>query len=125
MGHVSGWFISLPNEPTIYITGDTVLIKAVKNAIISLQPDVIVAPAGAANFGFGPDLLFPVSELVKLAKLTPHRIVFNHLEALDHCLVKRSELKALMKSEGLMERCFIPADGQIITFTGKPNSPAH
>lgn len=50
-----------------------------------LKPDVIVAPAGAANMGLGDDILFSLDELVTLVRRAPGLVVLNHLEALDHC----------------------------------------
>jgi L-ascorbate metabolism protein UlaG (beta-lactamase superfamily) len=114
LGKGTGWFLDYPGEPSIYITGDTVLTDTVKEAIQRLQPDIIVAPAGAANIGIGQTILFLVPELVELAKLTTGRVVFNHLEALDHCPTTRKELAELMASEGVSERTLIPEDGEIL-----------
>lgn len=114
LGPGHGWYIAAPDEPSLYITGDTVLVETVRDAITELKPDVIVAPAGCANFGFGQDILFPLDELVELAKLAPGKVIFNHLEALDHCPTKRDDLRALLEREGLSDKCLIPADGELL-----------
>ncbi|WP_166831893.1 MBL fold metallo-hydrolase [Thalassoroseus pseudoceratinae] len=69
MGPVAGYYLAHPYEPTVYITGDTVLTDMVETAIERLRPQVIVAPAGTANFGIGKDLMFSEAELIELAKL--------------------------------------------------------
>lgn len=115
MGPVAGFYFAHPDEPSLYITGDTVLTPEVQKAVERLKPDVILAPAGAANFGVGPDILFSLDELVTLTRLAGDgQVVFNHLEALDHCLTTRAELVERMAREGLAERTHVPADGEEI-----------
>jgi L-ascorbate metabolism protein UlaG (beta-lactamase superfamily) len=106
MGKVRGFYLAHPNEPSLYLIGDSILTPAVREAVTRLQPDVIVAPAGAANLGFGSDLLFSVAELRELASLAKGQLVLNHLEALDHCPTKRADLDF-----GL-----VPADGEELAF---------
>lgn len=116
MGPVSGFFLACPGEPSLYITGDTVMTERVRDAIERLQSDVLVAPAGAANFGIGRDILFSIDELVALARLAPRNVVFNHLEAIDHCPTTRNGLREIMDAAGVGERVYIPADGEQLEF---------
>lgn len=113
LGPGHGWYIAAPEEPSLYITGDTVLIDAVRQAIETLSPDIIVAPAGCANFGVGQDILFPLDELVELARIAPGKVIFNHMEALDHCPTTRKGLGDLLENAGVGEKCLIPADGEL------------
>jgi len=39
-----------------------------------------------------------------------------HMEAINHCLLRRKELEDFIESEGLSERVRIPADGEGIKF---------
>lgn len=123
MGPVSGYYLAHPEEPSVYVTGDAVLSDAVAEAIERLQPDLIVAPAGAANFGFGGDLLCSVDELVALVKRAPGEVVLNHLEALDHCPTSRQDLHERMAAEGLSERVHIPSDGEELRFKRRHSRP--
>ena len=115
MGPVCGFFLDLPGEPTVYITSDAILSEELLDAVDRLQPDVILAPAGAANMGLG-ESLFSVDELVTLAERSRGQLVFNHLEALDHCPTTRVELRARMDAAGLGARVHIPADGEALEF---------
>ncbi len=116
LGPVAGYYFAPQGEPSLYITGDSVLTDTVVDALERLRPDVVVAPAGAANMGIGGDILFSVDELVTLARLAPADVVFNHLEALDHCPTTRAELRDRMRAEGLRDRVHVPEDGESLRF---------
>lgn len=118
MGPVSGFYLAVDGEPSLYITGDTVLTKSVLDDIERLKPDVILAPAGSANFGLGRSIIFDLDELMALTRVAPGQVVFNHMEALDHCGTTRNILSERMEKEGLLEKVHIPADGQAITLPG-------
>lgn len=124
MGPGVGFYLAHPGEPSVYLTGDTVLTQEVKDAVQRLQPEVIIAPAGAANFGVGPDILFSVPELVELVQLGAQaKVVFNHLESLDHCSTTRAELREVMGAHGFSSRVFVPEDGEVLEFEGLEAQP--
>lgn len=116
MGPVSGMYLAHPDEPSLYITSDARMTDDLLAAVDRLQPDIIIAPAGAANFGLGGDILFSIDELVTLVKHAPGQVVFNHLEAVDHCPTTRAGLRERMRAEGLSERVHIPEDGEALRF---------
>lgn len=124
MGPVSGYYLAHPDEPSVYLTSDATLTETVLDAVERLRPDVIVAPAGAANMGAGGDILFSLDELVTLVRRAPGQVVLNHLEAIDHCPTTRAGLRERMRAEGLLDRVRIPADGEELHFS-RPHSPAH
>jgi hypothetical protein len=122
MGPVSGYFLAHPGEPSVYLTSDAVLTDDLLATVDRLRPDVLVAPAGAANFGLARDILFSVDELVTLARRAPGTVVFNHLEAVDHCPTTRAGLRQRMAADGLAARTRVPEDGELLTFTRTPGS---
>ena len=122
MGPVHGYYFAHPDEPTVYITSDTVLTEAVREAIKRLRPQVIVAPAGTANFGIGKDLMFSESELIELVRLAPGHVVLNHLESIDHCPMTRARLRDVMEKAGFGERVFIPHDGEQLKLQCDPSA---
>lgn len=123
MGPVAGYFLAHRDEPSVYLTGDAILTESVLDAVERLQPEVIVAPAGAANFGLG-DILFSVDELEALVRRAPNVVVLNHLEALDHCPTSREALRERMRRAGLLPRVRIPEDGDVVSIerSSKPAS---
>ncbi len=116
MGPVAGYYLAPTGEPSVYMTGDSILTDAVLEAVDRLKPDIVLAPAGAANMGFGGDILFSVDELVTLIGRAPGQVVLNHLEALDHCPTTRTGLRERMRTEGLADRVFVPEDGDVLSF---------
>ncbi len=114
MGPVTGFCFDCPGEPSVLLTSDAVLSDGLLAAVTRLQPGVIVAPAGGANMGIGGDILFSVDELITLAQRIPGQLVFNHLEALDHCPTTRAELRCRLDAEDLCGRTFVPEDGESV-----------
>lgn len=116
MGPVASVYLAHPDEPSLYLTSDAILTDELLATVDRLRPDVLLAPAGAANFGAGGDILFSVDELVTLARRAPGAVVLNHLEALDHCPTTRAELRARLEREGLSDRVRVPDDGEALAF---------
>lgn len=123
MGPVSGFYLSHPAEPSVMLTSDAVMSRALCGTVDRLRPEVIVAPAGAANFGAGPNILFSLDELVALVHRAPGDVVFNHLEALDHCPTTRRGLRERMRAEGLASRIHVPDDGETLVFPNRDGQP--
>lgn len=114
MAHGFGFFIELENNPSLYITGDTVLTKVVKNFISDNQPAWIVLPAGGARFNLGGDIIMGKEEAFQAAEISQGKIIANHLEALDHCPVTRTALREEATKRRLDGRFFVPDDGESI-----------
>lgn len=114
MEHGVGYFIKLNNEPSIYLTGDTVLTDYVKQFIENNQPDIVVAPAGKAKLDLGQPILMGIEEILELAEIMNGKLIANHLEALDHCSVSRKDLRNAIYEEGLSQKILVPEDGETI-----------
>lgn len=114
MEHGNGFLIKQANQPSLYITGDTLLTEDVRQCIASEQPEWIVLPAGGAQFDVGGHIIMGIEEALEVAALSKGYIVANHLEALDHCPVTRCQLKDSVKEQSLTDRVIIPDDGETI-----------
>jgi hypothetical protein len=114
MANGCGFYLELPNEPSLYISGDTVLNDHVKRALTELKPDIAVVAAGEAQMDVGKPLLMSKSELISFIKLSPGLVVANHMEALNHCPVDRKTLLDLLKTQGLDNKVLIPLDGDVL-----------
>ena len=113
----AGIFLQLPDEPSLYISGDTVLTNDVKKVLKEFKPDICVVAAGNASLDIGGDILMPMEEILEFIKLAPVKVIANHLEALNHCPVTREQLKNELINNNLLEKVYIPADGEILNLT--------
>ncbi len=116
MEHGVGYLIALPGEPTLYLSGDTILSPTVRAAVARYQPDVCVVPAGGARMDVGGEIIMGPDEVIALAGIAHGTVVANHLEALSHCPPTRAALAAAAVAAGVDARLRIPADGETLAF---------
>ena len=121
IGESSGYVLKADNAPTILWAGDTLLTDNIKNMIVNHKPDIIILHPGKAQMpkddkGNMATLLMGVDETIEVAKLAPQaKIIAIHLEALDHCSVKKEDLrKEANKHKISASRLIIPENGEII-----------
>jgi L-ascorbate metabolism protein UlaG (beta-lactamase superfamily) len=115
MANGAGFYLQLPGEPSLYISGDTVYTDDVKRALRELKPDIAVVAAGCASLDVGGPILMTVEEVVSFVEAAPGTVIANHLEALNHCPVTRVQLKQELERKGLLAKTFIPQDGEVIS----------
>jgi L-ascorbate metabolism protein UlaG (beta-lactamase superfamily) len=118
IGPVSGFVLRVQNEPSLYIAGDTIWCSEAEEALDEHRPDIVVVNAGAAkDEGKDPAITMTKDDVAKLCRHMPSATVIAvHMEAIDHCLLRRKELEDFIEGEGLSERVRIPADGEAIQF---------
>ena len=115
MAPVSGFVIRSEGSPTLYVAGDTIWCPEVEEALTIHRPDVVVLNAGAAWFLEGDPITMTADDVARTARAEPDaRIVAVHMEAINHCLLTRGELRAELDREGLAGRVEIPADGETL-----------
>ena len=112
MGKVMGFHIELPNEPSIYISADTIYTADVAKVFTELKPDIAVVAAGSARLDFGKPLLMNMDDILKFVENAPQKVVANHLESLNHCPTTRKQLKEELVKRNLLKKAFIPNDGE-------------
>jgi L-ascorbate metabolism protein UlaG (beta-lactamase superfamily) len=109
---VSGFVLSAPGEPTLYVAGDTVWCEEVAAALDEHRPDVVIVNAGAARFLDSGLITMGSGDVAQVADAAPGaQVVAVHLEAINHCLLSREELAAAVAGR----RVAIPADGETLT----------
>ncbi|WP_019140242.1 MBL fold metallo-hydrolase [Noviherbaspirillum massiliense] len=116
MEHGVGYFIEMPGEPSLYLSGDTILTPEVLAFLARHQPDISVVPAGGARFEVGHEIIMGTTEVLAFARAAQGITVANHLEALSHCPVQRTELRSAAAHAGVDDRLRIPADGETLEF---------
>jgi L-ascorbate metabolism protein UlaG (beta-lactamase superfamily) len=116
MGKVSGVVFSRAQYKTIYVAGDTVWNQFVETAISKHRPDVIVLNAGNALFlGLDP-IIMGMDDVLAVHRAAPEAMVIaSHMEALNHCILSRADLRAFSEKMGFAPSLTIPDDGQTIS----------
>jgi L-ascorbate metabolism protein UlaG (beta-lactamase superfamily) len=115
MANGAGFYLQLPDEPSIYISGDTVYTDDVERALLQFNPDIAVVAAGCASLDVGGPILMSLEEIISFIRTAPDKVIANHLEALNHCPLTRSQLKKVLDNNGLLSKTFIPNDGETLT----------
>lgn len=116
MEHGVGYLIEMPGEPSVYLSGDTVLTDDVRRFVGQHQPHICVVPAGGARFDLGGEIIMGVDEVIAFAAIAHGRVVANHLEAMSHCPVRRDELRRAAIKAGVEGQLLIPANGETMEF---------
>jgi L-ascorbate metabolism protein UlaG (beta-lactamase superfamily) len=114
MGPGAGYFIELPGDRSLYISGDTVMTPIVRNVLTDLGPDISILNAGTATLDFGRPILMPINEQLEFIRMAPGKVVAVHLEAFNHCLTSRDILREAVLKEGLSAKVIIPQDGELM-----------
>jgi L-ascorbate metabolism protein UlaG (beta-lactamase superfamily) len=109
---VSGFVLEAPDEPVLYVAGDTIWCDEVAAALDRHRPDVAVVNASGARFLEGDPIVMTTDDVVTVARHAPDaRVVAVHLEAINHCLQTRADLHQRLREEGLTDRVTVPEDG--------------
>ncbi|KGX88744.1 hypothetical protein N781_09505 [Pontibacillus halophilus JSM 076056 = DSM 19796] len=116
-GEVCGIVFHHEEEQTLYIAGDTVWVEEMESAIETHDPDVIVVNGGAAQFLEGGPITMTEEDIHETYKAARNaQIVVDHMESLNHCLLKRSELKDYVEKNNMTDRVHVPDDGEVLSF---------
>jgi L-ascorbate metabolism protein UlaG (beta-lactamase superfamily) len=117
MRTVSGFVMRAEGEPTIYIAGDTILCPEVTDALQRHMPDVVVVNAGGTRFLTGGPITMTSQDVGAVCRsISSARIVAVHMEAVNHCVETREDLRQFLEKEKLLKQVLIPADGDVLTF---------
>jgi L-ascorbate metabolism protein UlaG (beta-lactamase superfamily) len=113
---VSGFVLQAPGEPTVYWCGDTIWYEGVHEAIAEHRPDVIVTHSAGAELEDSGPIVMDIVQTFAVCHAAPDaRVVAIHLEALDHCPVRRADLRAAAEAHGIpATRLLIPDDGEVL-----------
>ncbi|HWI49595.1 MAG TPA: hypothetical protein VNU45_15370 [Rummeliibacillus sp.] len=56
-------------------------------------------------------------DVLKVANISNSKVVAVHLEAVNHCSLKKIELNNFLSEKGLYQQVIVPNDGEIMCFT--------
>jgi L-ascorbate metabolism protein UlaG (beta-lactamase superfamily) len=115
---VSGFVLRAPNEPVLYIAGDTIWFPEVQSILQRAQPDVVIVNASGARFLEGDPIVMTVEDVAEVHRAVPEsELIIVHLEAINHCLETRSDYREQLPGLGVaMDRIHVPEQGETIEF---------
>lgn len=115
LGKVCGVVLSHPDHKTLYIAGDTIWNSDVEKAIAKHKPEVIVLNAGMATvIGLDPIIMGP-KDVLSVHKAAPDAmLVTSHMEAINHCILSRADLRSFAEKENFTHKLLTPADGETL-----------
>ena len=117
MAPVSGFVLRAPGEPALYVAGDTIWCPEVEAALEEHHPDAVVVNAGAARFNEGDPITMTAGDVAEVVRHAGGAtVVAVHMEAINHCLLGREELRSSLVELGASEVVSIPEDGERIAF---------
>jgi L-ascorbate metabolism protein UlaG (beta-lactamase superfamily) len=116
MGPVSGFILSAEGEPSIYLAGDTIWCTEVEMALSQYSPEVIILNGGEAQYLTGDPITMGCKDIHAVSKAAPFsNVIVVHMEAWNHCLLSRKELKQYIYDNQL-QNVSIPDDGAALHF---------
>lgn len=117
LGPISGYVLSSPDEPSLYLAGDTIWCPEVEATLQNWQPEICILFGGEARFRHGGPITMGVGDICRVAEFPGVKaVVVLHMEAYDHCGLSRHSLHQALRERGLADRVFVPSDGQSLTF---------
>lgn len=104
MAPISGFVFE--GEETVYVAGDTIWYEPVEATLDEFDPDLVVLNGGEAQFDQGEPITMGVEDITAVREATDAEVVVVHMEAINHCLLSREELRSAT------EDVRVPADGE-------------
>jgi L-ascorbate metabolism protein UlaG (beta-lactamase superfamily) len=118
MAPVCGYFLRSRAGESLYIAGDTILCNSVRKTLKDSSPQVVVVNSGGARFLEGDPITMTAEEVAEVARLVPEaQVVAVHMEAINHCSVRRNDLAHRLLSEELPKPVSIPQDGELLVIS--------
>lgn len=117
LGEVCGVVFIHPDEKTIYLAGDTIWNEDVAAVLSARTPEVAILNAGYAMVqGVDEGIIMGTEDVLRVHQAAPETLLIaSHMEAINHCVLTRSELQAFAADEGFSAKLLTPGDGEIIS----------
>ena len=97
------------------MAGDTIWCDEVDTALAEHAPNVVVVNAGGARFLEGDPIIMDAGDVIEVDRAALRAlIVAVHLEAVNHCVLSRADLREAVDAAGVGDRVVIPADGETL-----------
>ena len=114
MGEVSGFVFSHKKE-SIYLAGDTIWCEDVEKALLKFEPEITILNAGGAKFLTGDPITMTPDDIIKVQEKLPKTLIIAvHMDTVNHCFIKRTDLRKALADKKLDSKILIPNDGEMV-----------
>ena len=115
LGQVAGLVFQRPGGKTVYSVADTIWFRGVEDAMKKYKPDFVVLNTGKAKMdGFAP-IIMEEEDVVRTLAIVPNAVVVaQHMDAINHCLLSRKQMREFVEAKGISAHVVIPADGELV-----------
>lgn len=115
LGDACGLIFSHRDEKNLYVAGDTVWSRPYEESLRTHKPDIIALNIGCATVdGIGAIIMGKEDALHTLSILPSATLVATHMEAVNHCLLTRAELRAFSAEHHIEAKVLVPEDGETL-----------
>jgi L-ascorbate metabolism protein UlaG (beta-lactamase superfamily) len=117
LGNVCGIVFRHPDEKVLYVAGDTIWNDFVQSNLATYTPDIIVLNAGDAQVPGLGSIIMGTEDVKKVYDAAPQALLMtSHMEAVNHSVLTRAELRDFAKKKGMSDHLLVPEDDESYTF---------
>lgn len=117
LGKACGLLFRHADEKTLFISGDTVWTAAFSGTLKTESPDVVVLNIGEATVDGVGSIILKKEDALRTHHIVPNAIIIGlHMEAVNHCLLSRAELRTYADEQGIAQSVRVPEDGETLRF---------
>lgn len=116
IGEACGVVFKQAGAKTVYLAGDTIWQDDVAAALKTHRPDVTILNTGYAMVvGIEGGIIMGTQDVLSVHKAAPDTLMIaSHMEAVNHCTVKRADLRAFAVANGFADKLRTPGDGETV-----------
>ena len=116
LGEVCGVVFSHPDEKRLYLAGDTVWNEMVEHSLRQHRPEVVILNCGDARVpGLGSIIMGKEDVRAVYLAAPQATLIASHMEAVNHAVLSRDELRDFLDEHGMTARVLVPADGETLS----------
>ncbi|KAA6406118.1 MBL fold metallo-hydrolase [Candidatus Tokpelaia sp.] len=114
LGKTMGIVLQAEGHKSVYIAGDTIWYPGVEAALAQYRPEIIILNAGYACItAFAGSVIMGKEDILRVHQAMPTaKIIAVHMEAVNHAMLSRAELRHYIAANRLGEQVMVPADGE-------------
>jgi L-ascorbate metabolism protein UlaG (beta-lactamase superfamily) len=117
MGEVCGIVFRHPDEKTLYVAGDTIWNNHVRTNLAQHKPDIVVLNAGDAQVPGLGSIIMGTEDVKNVHAAAPQAtLIASHMEAVNHSVLTRAELRDFAERNRFSKWLLIPEDDEHYTF---------